>query len=183
MEPGDSTLTDAVKIALQVEYAHTLLVQHRQHTELTSQVPSSTDNSPIDDSLSVQQISRQRPPRAPDTIVAIVDLITMNQGHHGASPWAGLEDCSGLNHFAKVCLSAPTNVSQQHSLPQPVSGCTEISNICSKQVSFKTCTVQLGEVSVPLILDTVAAASLHKLVIFPHTTRSSIHTGVCKFYH
>ena len=180
MEPDGLTLTDAIKIALQVESAlecstlltsparqHNVLAQQLQHTDLSSHVSPPTDNSPADDSLPVQQMSRQRPPAGP----------RRNCGNCGSNshdtrasqcPARGqvCKNCSKLNHFAKVCRSAPTNVAQQRKFPQPGSGYTEISNICSKRVSFKTCTVQLGEVGVPLILDTAAAASLLNLATY-----------------
>ena len=180
MEPDDLTLSDAIKIALQVESAlecstllaspsyqqHTVLAQQLQRTDLSSQVSPPTDYSTTDDSLPVQQMSRQRPTVGPRRSCGNCGS-NSHDTRASQCPARGqvCRNCSKLNHFAKVCRSAPTNVAQQHRLPQ-TSGYTEISNICSKRVSFKTCTVQLGEVSVPLILDTAAAASLLNMATY-----------------
>ena len=93
---------------------------------------------------------------APDAIAATVDPILMLQEHHSALP---------VDRFAETVLNYTTLLKSvvqlqpmQHRLPQSTSGYTEIINIRSTRVSFKTCTVQLGEVSVPLILDTAACS-------------------------
>lgn len=171
MESDDLTLADAIKIALQVESALecsnllsspdaslTALRQQVQHSDLTSSqgLPISTE-----DSAPVQQMSRRRPPVP----------IKRNCGNCGSNSHATRSpqcpargqmcyNCSKLNHFVKVFRSAPTNVAPQQRSSQASSECTEISNVISKQAEFRTCTVQLRDVSVPLILDTGAAVSL-----------------------
>lgn len=171
MESDDLTLADAIKIALQVESALecsnllsspdaslTALTQQLQHSDLTSSqgLPISTE-----DSAPVQQMSRRRPPVP----------IKRNCGNCGSNSHANRSpqcpargqmcyNCSKLNHFVKVFRSAPTNVAPQQRSSQARSECTGISNVILKQAAFRTCTVQLRDVSVPLILDTGAAVSL-----------------------
>ncbi|KAJ8353780.1 hypothetical protein SKAU_G00213470 [Synaphobranchus kaupii] len=69
--------------------------------------------------------------------------------------------------------------------PSACSDCTEIRTVSTNHVSFKTCTVQLGEVSLLLLLDTGAAASLLNLStynkFFAHLPLQQPSTPLCGY--
>lgn len=71
--------------------------------------------------------------------------------------------CGKNNHFARVCRSAPATTGPRAG-PRPsgatTAGPTPIHSVSSARVPFKTCTVELDGVCVPLLLDTGAAVSL-----------------------
>lgn len=69
-------------------------------------------------------------------------------------------NCLKQKHFAKMCRSAPATPPQHTGPPPAQHNYTEIRNVTAGQVAFKTCTVQLAEVTLPLLMDTGAAASL-----------------------
>lgn len=69
-------------------------------------------------------------------------------------------NCGKLNHFHKVCRSAPTRA------PQPPT--TIIHNVSAERVPFKTCSVMVGDVTLPLLLDTGATVSLLNLATYTH---------------
>lgn len=179
LEADDLTLNAAITIALQVESAlecaAMLAVPAPPHTTALAQQLHETDHVtsshvPLytDAGLPVQQMSRQRPAVGPRRNCSNCG----SKSHASGAPQCPARgqtcrNCSKLNHFAKVCRSAPATGRPQYGRPQSSSSdYTDISNVRSKRVSFKTCTVQLGEVSVPLILDTAAAASLLNLATY-----------------
>uniref|UniRef100_A0A674DZP4 Gypsy retrotransposon integrase-like protein 1 n=1 Tax=Salmo trutta TaxID=8032 RepID=A0A674DZP4_SALTR len=98
------------------------------------------------------------------------------------------KNCSKYNHFAKVCRSAPATSSTQH---RPLVSShsqherTEIRTVSTNHVSFRTCTVQLGEVGLPLLLDTGAAVSLLNLAtyykFFSHLPLQQPSTALCGY--
>ncbi|KAJ8354422.1 hypothetical protein SKAU_G00219890 [Synaphobranchus kaupii] len=59
-----------------------------------------------------------------------------------------------------MCRSAPAALPLAMGPPPAHNNYTEIRNVTGGQVAFKTCTVQLAEVTLPLLMDTGAAASL-----------------------
>lgn len=64
--------------------------------------------------------------------------------------------CGKLNHFSKVCHSAPANIRPQRRASSP----TTIHSVGSYATPFKRCTVELDGVCLPLLLDTAASKSL-----------------------
>ncbi|KAJ8332650.1 hypothetical protein SKAU_G00424390 [Synaphobranchus kaupii] len=64
-------------------------------------------------------------------------------------------NCGKLNNFHKVCRSAPARS------PQPPT--TIIHNVSTGRLPFKTCSVTVGDVTLPLLLDTGATVSLLNL--------------------
>ena len=67
-------------------------------------------------------------------------------------------NCGKLNHFHKVCRSAPARASQ------PLT--TIIHNVSSGRAPFKTCSLMVGDVTLPLLLDTGATVSLLNLATY-----------------
>ncbi len=94
-------------------------------------------------------------------------------------------NCLKKNHFAKVCRSAPASQASQKRQPSASNDCTEIRHVSAGQTDFRTCTVLLGKVSLPLLMDTGAAASLlnastyHKL--FSHLPLQQPCTSLCGY--
>ncbi|KAK0135792.1 hypothetical protein N1851_028356 [Merluccius polli] len=67
-------------------------------------------------------------------------------------------NCGKLNHFHKVCRSAPARASQPPT--------TIIHNVSSGRAPFKTCSLMIGDVTLPLLLDTGATVSLLNLTTY-----------------
>lgn len=65
-------------------------------------------------------------------------------------------------HFAKTCRSAPAARVSQKRQPHAPYNCTKIRHVSGRQAAFWTCTVLLGELSLPLLLDMGAAGSLKR---------------------
>ena len=67
-------------------------------------------------------------------------------------------NCGKLNHFHKVCRSAPARASQPPT--------TIIHNVSSGRAPFKTCSLMVGDVTLLLLLDTGATVSLLNLTTY-----------------
>ncbi|KAJ8347521.1 hypothetical protein SKAU_G00261100 [Synaphobranchus kaupii] len=94
-------------------------------------------------------------------------------------------NCLKQNHFAKMCCSAPAALPPAMGPPPAHNNYTEIRNVTAGQVAFKTCTVQLAEVTLPLLMDTGAAASLLNSStyyrFFPHLPLEQPASALCGY--
>ena len=172
MEPDNLSLADAVKIALQVESAlecssmlNTTEGVHDQQMptqHVTQQMPAMDTSTGADGTM--LQMVRQRP-----RVGGRKNCGNCGSFSHVARapdcPARGqtCRNCGKLNHFAKFCRSAiyqATSQSNHMWTAKSTNASADISNVLSTNASFKTCTVQLGEVGIPLLVDTGAAASL-----------------------
>lgn len=85
-------------------------------------------------------------------------------------------NCGKLNHFAKVCKSAPADT--QRYVP-----ITIIHNVSSGREAFKTCTLMIDEDSLQLLLNTRANVSLLNLEryrqFFSHQPLGTPSTALC----
>ncbi len=101
--------------------------------------------------------------------------------HRDRPAGTALKKITSLN----VCRSAPATQTSQKLQPSAPNDCTEIRHVSTGQTAFRTCTVLLGEVSLPLLMDTGAAASLlnastyHKL--FSHLPLQQPCTSLCGY--
>lgn len=148
ISPNDLPLSKAVEMAFQLESA----------AQLTSQLPA-PDRSPPHSALLAQTVIPAAQPSCPtisqDELgvnVAVQRGATVRRlcGSCGSSshstrapvcPTTGqrCQRCGKLNHFSKVCRSAPANTRPQHRSSSP--------------------TVELDGVCLPLLLDTAASKS------------------------
>lgn len=160
LENDDLTLTQAMKIALQVESAlkcaaNLSVPSHSQHSgepdDSQPLLAAANLTAPLDSvQVASQPHERVRQP-------------CENCGSHTHNSRAQVcpargktcTNCGKLNHFHKVCRSAPMRSNQQQSLTPT----TIIHNVRSG-VSFKTCSLMVNGVTLPLLLDTGATVSL-----------------------
>lgn len=174
MEPDHLSLADAIKTALQVEsaleYSSLLNTTESACKQLTSThhvTPESFAAAGTD--IAMLQKVRQRPQvRQRSQVGARSNCANCGSFSHvtraSDCPARGqtCRNCGKLNHYAKVCRSATSKATSRNSTwtGQYSTDCADVSNVLSGSAAFKTCTVQLGEVSIPLLVDTGAAASL-----------------------
>ncbi|KAG1956975.1 retrotransposable element [Pimephales promelas] len=142
LEADDLTLSRAVDIALQIETA----------MECTSQLAGAR---PLADGA-----TEQLQPAYHTSMHSANDSRGSEQGGALSCKGQQCRNCLKQNHFAKMCRSAPATLPQHTGPPPAQHSYTEIRNVTAGQVAFKTCTVQLAEVTLPLLMDTGAAASL-----------------------
>lgn len=173
LEPDDLTLSRAMTIALQVESAaaYTSALTNPQAIAAASAPssmptpslqPSQGDTVDTADSPAVQLLKRQtrsRPRPHPGTPRPCNNCGSpSHQSRAQNCPARGqiCRNCGKRNHFAAVCRSAPAEPGQATASHVP----TVIHHVNSGPTSFKTCSVRLNEVCIPLLLDTGASVSL-----------------------
>ncbi|KAJ8368319.1 hypothetical protein SKAU_G00083470 [Synaphobranchus kaupii] len=195
LEPDELTLDDAIAKAMQVESAlecsSMLTASSRSDSaptaSLTQQLQPAYQDSPDDTDawFPVQQARRQGYRRSSDNCSNCGASSHTTRAPNCPARGQTCRNCSKPNHFAKVCRSAPAARPPQSRTPSACSDCTEIRTVSTNHVSFKTCTVQLGEVSLPLLLDTGAAASLLNLStynkFFAHLPLQQPSTPLCGY--
>lgn len=185
MSPDDLTLPKALEIALQIETATELatklssrasaLPALTQHVEEPERSPSPT---PSEEAEGIHFTAR---PQFQSRRSCGDCGSSSHSSRAPACPARGqvCKKCGKSNHFARVCRSAPATTrprSSPHLGPRPgsssagptaihsVSSCpAPIQSVDSARVPFKTCSIELDGVCVPLLLDTGAAVSLLNL--------------------
>lgn len=161
LEEDDLTLVQAVKIAVQVESALKCAAnlsepapsQHSSEANesqpliaLANLTTTTTDNV---------QIASQPRERARQPCGNCGSLTHNSRAQVCPARGKTCSNCGKLNHFHKVCRSAPMRANQQQSLAPT----TIIHNVHSGS-SFKTCSLMVNGVTLPLLLDTGATVSL-----------------------
>ncbi|XP_024908972.1 uncharacterized protein LOC112486473 [Cynoglossus semilaevis] len=157
--PNDLPLSKAVEIALQLESVNTAVSGFRP----PGLSPASTDGVPAP-----QVIDPNSPHDNMDLAGRQGATACRSGGNCGSSshtarasvcPATGqrCQRCGKLNHFSRVCPSAPlsTSSSQRSSNSSP----TTIHSVGSCAKPFKWCTVELDGICLPLLLDTAASRS------------------------
>ncbi|KAG1938978.1 retrotransposable element [Pimephales promelas] len=172
LEADDLTLSRAVDIALQIETAMectsqlagarpladgaTEQLQPAYHTSMHS----ANDSRGSEQGFPVQFTQRQNNRRTAQVCGNCGFKSHNSKAEHCPAKGQQCRNCLKQNHFAKMCRSAPATLPQHTGPPPAQHSYTEIRNVTAGQVAFKTCTVQLAEVTLPLLMDTGAAASL-----------------------
>ena len=172
LESDNLTLGRTVDIALQVETAMectTVLAGARPIVDTpTNQLQHahygthSTDDGPCCSEVSfpVQVAQRQSNRRISEVCRNCGSRSHHARDQHCPARGQKCRNCLRQNHFAKMCRSAPAALLRTMGHPPAHNNHTEIRNVTAGQVAFKTCTVQLAEVTLPLLMDTGAVASL-----------------------
>lgn len=191
--PDDLTLAKAIEIAFKVESAAGFAAQLASHAPSQSGLvaqqirhpPRSLSPVSLQDDSEVNLVGRQR------------TSAHQGCGNCGSSSHATRAQncpargqtcrrCGKQNHFARVCRSAPAASpgppSGQSSLPTTIHS---IHSVRATPMPFKMCTIELGDVSVPLLLDTGAAVSLLNLPtiqqVFPQVTLTPPSAVLCGY--
>ncbi len=86
-----------------------------------------------------------------------------SSSHNSKAMQTDMQELTLKNHFAKVCRLALATQASQKRRPSASNDCTEIRHVSVGQIAFRTCNVLLGEVSLPLLMDTGAAVSQIKI--------------------
>lgn len=199
LEPDELTLNQAVVIALQVEAAlecSTLLADARPPVDVSTQQLRSSCHSghchlPTEKTednnagFPVQLAQLQRNQRSLSFCGNCGSSLHNSRAQNCPARGQTCRKCLKKNHFAKVCRSAPATQAARRR-PSPVrNDYTEIRHVSAGQAAFRTCTVLLEEVSLPLLMDTGAAASLlnastyHKF--FSHLPLQQPCTSLCGY--
>ena len=168
MAPDDMTLSKAVEIAFQLESAALLASQ------LAASDPAPSRLAPLAQTVALTAPLSEHTSLPDELEVNVAGRrgATARQscGNCGSSshstrapacPAMGqrCQRCGKLNHFSKVCRSAPAPVNpRSHS--SIASNPTTIHSVDSSTKPFKWCTVELDGVSLSLLLDTAASRSL-----------------------
>ena len=182
MSPDDLTLKKALEMALQIETATELatklssrasaLPALAQHVEEPERLPSPMPSEEAEEIHFTARSWFQSRRSCGDC------GSSSHSSRAPACPARGqrCQKCGKNNHFARVCRSAPATTGPRSS-PRPgprpgsstagptaihsvSSGPAPIWSVASARVPFKTCSVELDGVCVPLLLDTGAAISL-----------------------
>ncbi|KAG1960305.1 retrotransposable element [Pimephales promelas] len=172
LEADYLTLSRAVDIALQIETAMectsqlagarpladgaTEQLQPAYHTSMHSD----NDSRGSEQGFPVQFTQRQNNRRTARVCGHCGFKSHNSKAEHCPAKGQQCRNCLKQNHFAKMCRSAPATLPQHTGPPPAQHSYTEIRNVTAGQVAFKTCTVQLAEVTLPLLMDTGVAASL-----------------------
>ncbi|XP_028299780.1 uncharacterized protein LOC114461693 [Gouania willdenowi] len=168
LSPDDTTLSKAVEMAFQLESAALLA------SRLTATGPPPSLSTPLAQTVTPAD-------QAPGPAFPHTELEVNVAGRQGASarrpcgncgsyshatrapvfPATGqrCQRCGRLNHFAKVCRSAPAPTRTQRHSSRPSSP-TTIHSVGANNRPFTWCTVELDNVCLPLLLDTAASRSL-----------------------
>ena len=192
MSPDGLTLSKAVEIAFQIESAAALATQLSATPpplpQFTAQQiecpPAPPTPPPPDDAHQVNYTARQQHPSQRCGNCGSSSHATRAQN----CPARGqrCQNCGKQNHFARVCRSAPANTQRQTSSADSRLPPTTIHTVSAPHRSFKTCTVELDGVCLPLLLDTGADASLLNAAtvkrFFPHHALSAPPPGPIRGY-
>lgn len=195
LEEDTLTLVKATEIAMQVETAMectALIAGARANADTAARQIQPTYHTHYDTDSASQcqselpvQFTQRRQGRVSDGCGNCGSKSHSSKAQQCPARGQTCRNCLKQNHFAKVCRSAPAASGQPVSSSSAQRTYTEIRTVTAGQVAFKTCTVQLADVTLPLLLDTGAAASLlnattyHKF--FSHMPLASSATALCGY--
>ena len=174
LESDDLTLAKAVAIAFQIESAVECAAKLTQTESSLSQAVCIRAQSHDQQQQQPSSSGLDVPDTAPDPVMHLTRQQGRRQrqrqfscGSRGSNTHATrarhcpandqtCRNCGRKNHFAKMCRSAPSRLDAHTPRGSP----TIIRHVTSGPMQFKSCTVNIHTVCIPLLLDTGASVSL-----------------------